>query len=482
MSLWRIAWRSIQQRTLASTLTVVSMGLGVMLVVIVLLIGAVMNHSFRGAADLGYNVIVGAKGSPLQLTLNTIYHLDRPIENIPYWFYQEFLPKERRRDGRDGRYAAAVQRAIPCCMGDYFQGYRVVGTTAELFEPTPDLRGPQYRFVQGRNFKPDHFFEAVVGSVVARQARVKDGDRERPLRVGDRINPTHGTDGPTHDPFEVVGILAPTGTPNDRAVFVNIEGFLLLDGHARPVPPPPPEFAPGPGHHHDPADPHHHEAHAAGIEHTHSHESTGAHSHGPADAHGHAPLPLSQREVTSILIRTRGEGALADLNTISMIREINKGNYAQAVLPIREISRFLDAVVRPFQNLLLALTALIVVVSGISILVSIYNSMSERRHEIAVMRALGAGRGTVMLIVLLESILLALAGGFLGWLAGHVTVGLMGPWLSAQTSVPVGFLQFMPEYELILIPGLIVLAIVVGYLPALAAYRTDVAKAMAAAP
>jgi putative ABC transport system permease protein len=122
-----------------------------------------------------------------------------------------------------------------------------------------------------------------------------------------------------------------------------------------------------------------------------------------------------------------------------------------------------------------------VIVAGIGILVSIYNSMSERRHEIAVMRALGAGRQTVMFIVLLESILLSLAGGLAGWVVGHGLIALLSPWIAAQTGVSVGFFQFV-GYELVIIPGLIALAALVGYLPALAAYRTDVAKALSATP
>jgi putative ABC transport system permease protein len=97
------------------------------------------------------------------------------------------------------------------------------------------------------------------------------------------------------------------------------------------------------------------------------------------------------------------------------------------------------------------------------------------------MRALGAGRQTVMLLVLMESILLSLAGGLAGWVVGHGLIALLSPWIAAQTGVSVGFFQFV-GYELVIIPGLILLATLVGYLPALAAYRTDVAKALQATP
>jgi putative ABC transport system permease protein len=143
---------------------------------------------------------------------------------------------------------------------------------------------------------------------------------------------------------------------------------------------------------------------------------------------------------------------------------------------------------------------MICVVSGISILVSIYNSMNDRRREIAIMRSLGAGRRTVMAVVLLEAIILAVGGGLFGWAGGHLLIAAANPWIEAETGVSIGPLETAPpinlvEYlssssslelyvstEWILVPCLIVLAVIVGFWPALAAYRTDVAQALTANP
>ncbi len=134
MSLFKIAWRSIQQRWLASMLTMISMALGVMLVVGVLLLMGIVTESFRSNASLGYNMIVGANGGDLQMTLNTVYYLSKPVENIPYWYYLEFLGPDKRPDNQKGKFADYTQFAIPLCLGDYYKEFRVIGTSPALFD------------------------------------------------------------------------------------------------------------------------------------------------------------------------------------------------------------------------------------------------------------------------------------------------------------------------------------------------------------
>ena len=201
---------------------------------------------------------------------------------------------------------------------------------------------------------------------------------------------------------------------------------------------------------------------------------------------------MEQREVTAILVRTSSILVVPRLQNT-----INEGQQAQVVLPILEIFTLFEVFVKPVQLVLLVLTAMICVVSGVSILVSIYNSMAGRRHEIAVMRALGASRGAVLSIVLIESIMLSVGGGAVGWLMGHLLNWAASPIIERRTGVSVGFLDFAPKInlyewlggagnvewmsvssEILLVPSLLVLAIVVGFLPALSAYRTDVAGSL----
>ncbi len=424
MSLWKIAWRSIQQRALASALTSISMGLGVALVVAVLVIHAVVDQSFRRGGE-GYDLIVGTKGGRLQLVLNSVYFLSQPLGNIPESYYREFT---------EGEFALDVEAAVPICMGHSYGDFRVVGTTTDMFDKLVYLGDQKYEFAEGRNFAADAHFEAVVGATAAE----KTG-----LKLGDKFKARHGVGPGAKDhsqQFTVVGILERTGTPNDRALFVNREGFYQLHAH--------PESS--------------HSGHD--------------HAHGE-DEHDHAEHAAG-RPITALLVCVDPS---KPGTTQVLQRKINDGLTAQAVMPSVVIAELFERIIGNVQLILLIMAVLIVVVAGLGIMVSIYNSMSDRRHEIAVMRALGASRYNVMVVILLESILLSLGGGALGLLLGHGLIGLLSPVIVEQTGVAVGLLHFRAA-ELILIPGLIALASLVGYLPAAAAYRTGVARSRTATP
>jgi putative ABC transport system permease protein len=161
---------------------------------------------------------------------------------------------------------------------------------------------------------------------------------------------------------------------------------------------------------------------------------------------------------------------------------VNKGadRTAQVVAPVNVVERLQSSFLDPMRLILLMLTILIVVVAGISILVSIYNSMNERSHDIAVMRALGASRTAVMAIILTESILLSLLGGVAGLALGHSVLAAASPVVEFYTGVTVPAWKFTWQ-ELLLVPALVAFATLVGFLPALTAYRTDVAKTLGGA-
>lgn len=464
MSLLQIAWRNFCYRSLSSVLTTFSLALGVGLVVVVLSAYGIIREAFVRNASVGYNLVVGPKGSALQLTLNSVYYLSQPIENLPYAYYLEFFPQDERAEAvarlggdpaigeRPGKFASFVSGgyAIPLALGDYFGEFRVVGTTPEFFEKLrhgPDV-DQRFTFEQGRAFetftKENGFFEAVLGS------RVAD---TRDVSVGDTIYPTHGDpEGKGHDRgFKVVGILDPTGTPNDRAAFINLEGFYLLEGHTKPV-----------------------EKGEDFVEPTEQAFPTGDAEDGETGQKWPDPLSIPEREVTSILVRN-GQPMFAPM----MQNRINEGLRAQAAAPVGEISKLMEAIVGPLLKALVVVTLITCAVAAVGILVAIYNSMNDRRRDIAVMRALGARRGTVTAIILGESLLIAIIGGAVGWLLAHGSLYAASGYIEDQTGVAVGLFT-TSEFELAVLPLVLLLALLAGMLPAIAAYRTDVGSNLSA--
>ncbi|HET6425572.1 MAG TPA: FtsX-like permease family protein [Planctomycetaceae bacterium] len=444
MNLATIAWKSARQRSLSSILTSLSVALGVMLMVTVLVIFSVLDSTFSGRA-VGYDLIMGPKGSPLQLVLSTVYHVNPPIENLPYRFF-----KEIQKDPR-------VEEAIPIAIGDTTEvgGFPIVGTIPRYFEldyaPKREFR------VRGKSLaKP---FDALIG---ARVAQVNGWD------IGSTFKLVHGgNEAHVHDElFTVVGVLAPTGTPNDKSVFVHLDGFYQIQGHDKP-------FDEAIKRERDffgepPLSTEELAKEVARLNKKYGHEH---HDHGGHD-HFH-DVPELQKDVTSILLLMKTPMAAA-----LFAGEWKKSfRPAMAVNPIPVMSQLMTDVLGGVRLMLIVLTTLILVVSGIGIFVSIYNSMSARKREIGILRALGARRQTVFSIVLAESILLCVGGGLLGLLLGHGLVFLAAPIVEARSGIIMNPWAFEPM-ELALLPGLLLLASLAGFLPGLLAYRTDVADAL----
>jgi putative ABC transport system permease protein len=462
MSLLTIAWRNFCHRPLSSLLTTLSLALGVGLVVLVLSIFGIVNEAFTRNATFGYNLVVGPKGSALQLTLNSVFYLSQPIENLPYSQYMEMFPQADRQamvdqfggdpelGKRDGKYAAFVSGgyAIPLALGDYYGTFRVVGTTTDFFEKLrhgPELDQP-FEFEDGEAFQADSeangYFEAVLGSRVAAEMEVG---------VGDLLYPTHGDpEGKGHEEaFMITGVLAPTGTPNDRAAFVNLEGFYLMEGHAKPV---------DESERFDPVG-----------------EADKSSDDGTADGEGNRRLlSIPEREVTSVLVRT-GNMMFAP----GMQNMINESLEAQAAAPVGEIYKLMDAIVGPVMQALLGITLITCFVAAVGILVAIYNSMNDRRRDIAVMRALGARRETVTAIIVFESFLVAVIGGVLGWILAHAAIVLYSGKIEDQTGISVNFFT-VSSHEIYILPVVLGLALLAALLPAWSAYRTDVGSNLSA--
>ena len=394
------------------------MALGVMLVVAVLVIYNVVHQAFHRGGE-GYDLIVGPpKGSNLELVLSSVFYIGQPMTTLPYDVYLKLY--ENRIGGN------MVMDAVPICLGDVYEDKRVIGTTSGMFDLKNAEQHNLFEFAEGEKFSDGEqdWFTAVAGATAARQTG---------LKLGDTFRPSHDAGGKTkhkHGAFKVVGILKATGSPSDNALFVNIEGFYRVGGHAgkvgRSLVDEPKEaksaVATSPGHGPKPTDPPRDmsqpQPHEGGTSTAKPPEggttSTQPEAEHDEDEHVHDLIPDSAKQVSAVLVCTREPS-----DTLPLAAEINKGKEAQAAIPVQEISKFFDVVVGKIELVLLVFAVMIVLVAGIGILVSIYNSMNDRRHDIAIMRALGARRGTVMVVILLESILLSLGGGVLGLTMGH---------------------------------------------------------------
>jgi len=441
MNLVSIAWKSIKQRALPSTLTSLNVALGVMLIVAVLVCTSVVNRAFSQSA-IPYDLVIGAKGSELQLVLSAVYRIEPAIGKLPYDFLKE-VEADRR-----------IVNAVPLVFGDTTEqgAFPIVGTTDTYFEmgATPDA---PFRIRGERIGGP---FDAIIGD---RVARANDWD------LGSEFKLVHGGEESDHvhdETFKVVGVLAPTMSANDKTVFISIDGFFQIGGHDVDFDQHERQVSAFYGSEPEKRDEKLKQIRAIRAE----------RAAAPPGTHFH-DNPDVLKSLAAIFVQTREKSRLMD--TFSLSAEYRNGFKATAVNPIVPMQRLRQQMLGNIQKVLLWMSVLILLVSGVSIFVSIYNSMSDRRREISIMRALGAPRSSVFSIILAESVLLCFIGGLLGLLLGHGLVFVASGVIAKETGLLLNPWAFEPM-ELWVFPILFALAVLVGFLPALTAYRTDVAR------
>ncbi len=433
------------------------MALGVALVVTVLVIHGVISQTFQRSTQ-GYSLLIGPKGSKLELVFSTSFYISVPESKIPYRLYDEINSKSL--------YASQIEKAVPVAISEPYETSPVIATYPKYFVDLTYGNGKNYEFQNGgENFKDTDTFGAVIGASAARNLKLKVGDRFYP-----HIGSATLAKSADRTEFTIRGILKPTGTPNDQAIFINLEGFYELVEKSQGMV--------------DRAKGINRERELSAIlvvtsERERQLELTGQLS-GGKEIDSSARKIEDFEQPPDIDEGNFGKTDIVfDPGAISLIKQIadNPNYQIQGVYPTLEIRNFFDQIVGNIQLVLVILSCLVIIVAGIGMMVSIYNTMNERRQEIAIMRALGAKRRTVMSIIMLESILLSLAGGLAGVFIGHGMIGVLSPWIAESVRVPVSAFQFQ-AVELWLIPGLTLLASIVGYLPAVVAYRTDVAQSL----
>lgn len=453
MNLFTIVIKNMRQRALATWLTAISVALGVALSVAILLVKQGVQQRFE-QGTLGYEMLVGAKGSPLQLVLNTVYNLDVSPGNVSWKLFEQLRDDKR------------VKLAVPFSVGDNYHGFRIMGTTDAFFKEFEFEPGRRPELAAGRIFnfneaalrtafeeaeqrakereakergeevKPapershaERLFEAVIGSTVAQETGLKISEK---FIAAHGVQPSAEAKEHTENPWTVVGILKPTHTAVDRGLYINLDSFYDIEGHEIRNPT--------------------EEKKAAAAEEKDNDPDLGM--------------------VSSIVLKLR-----SPISAFPLYREINDRQDAMAAFPAAEIRKLFN-IVGNIDRLLLAQAVLILIVAGVAIAVSIYNSMSERRREIAILRALGARRATIFSIVLLEAVAICAVGALVGIVGGHLVVAAANG-IIYQAS---GFV--IPAYHVQALEWFIlVVAVAIGAIsglgPAVGAYRTDVAKNLA---
>ena len=424
MNLLTLSWKYLRFRPLATGLNVILLAFGLAIITVLLLV----QHQFeqkmtRDAA--GIDLVVGAKGSPLQLILSSVYHIDFPTGNIKM--------EEAQRISR----SRLVKQVIPLAMGDNVQGLRILGTNHDYL----DLYA--VKFAAGKAW--DKPFEVTLG---AESAQILG------LKLGDTFSGSHGISVGSHDhdqhAFRVTGILAPSGKVVDRLVLTSIESVWYTHdegGDAEPISSDEASLAVEEGTLEEGIDPH----------------------LLPVVAARGFPISNQEREVTTLLIRYRNPMA-----AIQLPRMINSGTSMQAASPAFEMSRLFE-LLGVGISLLKGLALALVLIAGLSIFIALYNSLKERKYDLAILRTLGASRTQLVTLVFLEGISLTILGAIFGIAFGHGFLALIVEFTSQEVVSLVDPWIFLPEEGLIFGYALAV-GIIASLIPAWSAYQTSIAK------
>ena len=408
--------RSLWNRRSTAVLTIFSISISVTLLIGVENIRKGVRTSFSSAVS-GTDIIVGARGGSLQLLLYSIFRIGNATNNLSWESYNEFHNDKR------------VKWTIPISLGDSHRGFRVLGTNQEYFKHFRYGSKNKLEFSRGQSFSK--VFDVVIGSEVAIKLN---------YRLNEKIIIAHGTGRKSflkHDdrPFKVVGILKPTGTPVDQSLHVSLEGITAMHIDWESGAPP--------------------------ME---------GESLSSADI---LKLDLKPEEITSFLI-----GLKSKIHAFSLQRQINtfKEEPLSAIMPgvaLQELWNLL----RTAEVWLRIITWFVLFAGLLGMMTSLLSGLNERRREMAILRSVGAGPGTISFLLIFEAIFLTLVGILFGLLFLYITLFVSQPLLEAYFGL---FIPIQPPSvkDLIILGVIILNGMLMGLIPALRAYRQSLSDGM----
>ncbi len=411
ISWWSVAWKSLQNRKLATALTVLSMTLSLVLLMAVERIQRAAYDGFTQTVS-GVDLVVGARSGPLQLILYSVFNMGQATQNVSIESYNQI---KSRPD---------VDWTIPYSLGDGHRGFRVVATNTDFFTHYQFRSKEKIKFSSGQPFKD--YFDVVIGADVAKTLG---------YQLGSNVVVAHGsTTGDAiqkHDnmPFHVTGIMKPTGTPLDRALYISLEAMeaIHLDWQSGSAP-------------------------AIGRE-TAINQIT--------------PEMVKPKTITSFFLRTKNR-----IETLRLQRFINE--YQQepllAAIPgvvLSELWQTLSAV----EQILKGISFLVMAVGLMSMLIALMTSLNERRREMSILRALGASLKHVLGLIMLETFILSALAIAAACILKVLMEWIFGPWIQSNYGL---YLQD-PKFSITEIVYMLIMllsALVISFIPALSAMKS----------
>lgn len=448
MNTLQLVFAYLKHRPWLTLLNVLLLALGIATLTVMLLFAHQAEERLRRDSK-GVDLVIGAKGSPLQLILSTVYHIDVPNGNI------------KLADAETVLADPMVKRAIPLALGDSFQSFRIVGTGTAFLE----LQNA--KLAEGAVWKQP--LEAVLGSEAAR----KSG-----LKVGTQFIGSHGMggggEGHVHAPYTVTGILAPTGSVVDRLILTSVESVWKAHEYETPKPALADllkgVLARDPGAEQKAAasapDSANIRKGAKAVKDSHDH------AHDEGDGHDHAAHNEPGKEVTAFLVQYASPLAVAIFP-----RMVQNTGALQAAQPAYETARLLSMIGFALDALRI-FAGVLILASALGLFIALINALNERQTDLALMRLLGASPARLAAQALAESMTLTLAGAILGLILGHLATHLLGQWLEATRQVQMTGMLWLPG-EWALLVGALVLGLLAALWPAWRISRQDVAPVLA---
>ena len=409
--LLKLAWNNIVKRPFSSGLSVLLLASSIMIIILSFLTMQQIESKFNENANK-IDLVVGAKGSRLQLVLCNVFHVDNPTGNI------------RMKDVTFLTKHPFVKNAIPISLGDNYKSYRIVGTNQNFLQKL--YKAP---LKQGKLFEKP--YEVVLGFNAA---------NKMDLKLGDSFYGSHGIDASIHEhqdaKYLVVGLLDYSGEVIDNLILTSLESVWQV----------------------------HSEDHQKGsfdlnYEKKHDHH------------HHKITLDEEDKEITALLVNYKSQRAKFSIPGI-----VNNKEQLMAAEPSIEIQRLLD-LVQPAVKVVTVLAWFIFGLAFFSMLITMINSMKNRKYEIAMMRASGATSKLVLISILTEGFLIAFIGGLLGVFMGHIFLEIMGQYLTNHYHYQFSGLVFN-YFELWLLIGTIATGIISAFIPAIAAYNMNISSTL----